>query len=235
MAPIHNAARCANVAQLRRLLKSGVAPDVIESEAHRRTPLHLLCRSRSACRDGRAACFKLLREAGANLEATDALRMTPLHQAAANGNPELLSLLIQSGVNVDTRGGGHVNFLFYGTALHSAAHFLGRNRRATECVELLLKAGAAVNARSQGGTPFDIALDRGHRRAYPLFLRADAVLPECYYTDPYILRVERSGGFKKYAQNHLAAMTKLFAANGRRLPPEVVRQIMKYWLHAGYY
>jgi len=161
--------------------------------------------------------------------------MTPLHEAAANGRPDLLSLLIQSGVNVDTRGGIYVNVTMYGkTALHLAAQFVGRNRRATECVELLLKAGAAVNARSQDGTPFDIALDRGHRRAYPLFLRADAVLPECYYTDPYILRVH-GPGFEKYAQNHLARMTKLFADNGRGLPPEVVRQIMKFWLHLGYY
>jgi len=53
--------------------------------------------------------------------------------------------------------------------------------------------------------------------------------------DPYLKRVLDAGSFQKYAQNHLAAITKLFAANGRRLPPEVVRHIMKYWLHAGYY
>ena len=62
---------------------------------------------------------------------------------------------------------------------------------------------------------------------WPLLLRAGAEIPHgpsvagagVYH--PYITRVRNAGGFKKYAQNHLAAMTKLFAANGRRLPPEV--------------
>ena len=74
---------------------------------------------------------------------------------------------------------------------------------------------------------------------WPLFLRAGAEIPvpnNMSNTDPYILRVQSAGGFKKYAQNHLAAMTKLFADNnGCGLPPEVVRQIMKFWLHLGYY
>ena len=174
----------------------------------------------------RAACLKLLIDAGANLEATDALSKTPLHEAAANGYPELLSLLIQNGVNVN------VTKYNLKTALHFAA--FGRRGRATECVELLLKAGAAVNARSYDGSPFDIALDHGHRRAYPLFLRAGAEFQNSYHNS-YTLRVQGAGGFKKYAQNHLARMTKLFAANGRRVPPEVVRQIMKFWLHLGYY
>ena len=72
---------------------------------------------------------------------------------------------------------------------------------------------------------------------WPLLLRAGAEIPGYYspMPNPYILRVQSAGGFKKYAQNHLARMTKLFVANGRRLPPEVVRQIMKFWLHLGYY
>ena len=71
----------------------------------------------------------------------------------------------------------------------------------------------------------------------PLFLRAGAEIPGYYspMPNPYLLRVQSAGGFGKYAQQHLAAMTKLFAANGRRVPPEVVRHIMKYWLHLGYY
>ena len=68
---------------------------------------------------------------------------------------------------------------------------------------------------------------------WPVFLRAGAEIPNS--SRPYIVRVRNAGGFKKYAQNHLARMTKLFVANGRRLPPEVVRQIMKFWLHLGYY
>ena len=176
----------------------------------------------------RAACFTILREAGANLEATSSLRLTPLHEAAKNGYPELLSLLIQNGVNVN------VTKYNLKTALHFAA--FGRRGRATECVELLLKAGAALNARDNGGsTPFDTALHIGHRRTWPLFLRAGAeISPGCHFTW-YLVRIQRAGGYRKYAQNHLAAMTKLFAANGRRLPPEVVRHIMKFWLHLGYY
>ena len=139
-----------------------------------------------------------------------------------------MSLLVEAGVNVNAANSDGY------TPLHWAAR--GGLRR-TECVELLLKAGAAVNVRTEGGvfyTPFDIALDHGHRRAYPLFLRAGAEFQNSYHNS-YTLRVQRAGGFKKYAQNHLARMTKLFADNGRRVPPEVVRHIVKFWLHAGYY
>ena len=138
-----------------------------------------------------------------------------------------MSLLLQAGVDLNV-----VNSSNY-TPLHWAAR--GDFRRATECVELLLKADAAVNVVSRHeGTPFDVAITQGHRRAYPLFLRAGAEFRSSY-RNPYIWRVQGSGGYRKYAQNHLARMTKLFVANGRRLPPEVVRQIMKFWLHLGYY
>ena len=139
MGPIHIAASDANVAELRRVLESGVAPDTIgEIAAYRRTPLHLLCLSRSACMNGdRAACFKLLREAGANLEATDYLRNTPLHAAAANGFPELLSLLIQSGVCVDVADVDGC------TPLHWAS-----TNGHVSCVDALLAAGASVHAKS---------------------------------------------------------------------------------------
>ena len=176
----------------------------------------------------RAACFKLLREAGANLEATSSLRLTPLHEAAVNGRPDLLSLLIQSGVNVNA------TCIKGKTALHFAAHSYGGGR--VDCADLLVKAGAAVNVRSvDGWTPLDFAINRRTYRMWPVFLRAGAEFNKNHGPVCYFVRVRNAGGFKKYAQNHLAAMTKLFAANGRRLPPEVVRQIMKYWLHLGYY
>ena len=228
---IHDAARCADVPALQIFLAEGDSPDVLSDNPdwrNQRTPLHELFMHNGNDESDRMACFELLREAGANLEARVGRHpqgSTVVHYAIRN--PKILSLLIEAGVNVNVANSGGY------TPLHWAAR--GDFRRATECVELLLKAGAAVNVVSRHeGTPFDVAITQGHRRAYPLFLRAGAEFRSSY-RNPYIWRVQGAGGFKKYAQNHLARMTKLFAANGRRVPPEVVRQIMKFWLHAGYY
>ena len=177
----------------------------------------------------RAACFKLLREAGANLEATSSLRLTPLHEAAVNGRPDLLSLLIQSGVTVNA------TCIKGKTALHFAAHSYGGGR--VDCADLLVKAGAAVNVRSvDGWTPLDFAINRGHRRMWPLLLRAGAEVPGYYspMPNPYILRVEGAGGFKKYAQAHLARVTKIFEST-LGLDARPARLVAEFWLHAGYY
>ena len=177
----------------------------------------------------RAACFKLLREAGANLEATNSIRMTPLHEVAANGRPELLSLLIQSGVNVNvTMESGK-------SALHFAVQSSAIYSRKIACCELLLKAGAAVNVKAYGWqTPLDIALTCHLRRMWPLFLRAGAEMPNhTVFTYPYIVRVRNAGGFKKYEQAHLARLTAILETP--LLPPELVRKILEFWLHAGYY
>ena len=199
MAPIHAAARRADVAYFRRLLAAGVYPDALDAldgGQHGLTPLMNLCEWTDRESD-RVACFKLLREAGANLEALSSpTANTVLHYAAISGCVGIMSLVIEAGVNVNV-----------------------------------------VN--NDGLTPLAMAFSRRHRRMWPLLLRAGAEIPGYYIwnssPDPYFIRVHRAGGFKKYAQQHLAAMTKLFAANGRRLPPEVVRQIMKFWLHLGCY
>ncbi len=235
---IHDAARCADVPALHAFLAEGESPDVLSDNPDwrdQRTPLHELCMYNDNDESDRMACFKLLREAGANLEARVGRHpqgSTVIHYAIRN--PRILSLLIEAGVNVNV-----ANKSGY-TPLHWAAR--GDFGSSTDCLELLLKAGAAVNVRasevlsstSGGGTPFDVALKNGNPRMWALFLRAGAEIPPGH-NHPYLVRVRNAGGFKKYAQNHLAAMTKLFAANGRRVPPEVVRHIMKYWLHLGYY
>ena len=68
---------------------------------------------------------------------------------------------------------------------------------------------------------------------WPLLLRAGAEIPT-NETDPYPVRVRNAGGFKKYAQAHLARITAILAPTPR-LPPEMVRKIVGFWLHAGYY
>ena len=128
------------------------------------------------------------------------------------------------------------------TPLHMVAHL--RNARAIDCCELLLKAGAAVNLKThEYSTPLDVALMRGNRRIVPVFLRAGA---EFRYSNlnAYTLRVRDAGGltryeqphlgFEKYAQNHLARITAILAPTPL-LPPELVRKILEFWLHAGYY
>ena len=74
--PIHNAARRGDAVRLKQVLEQGVHPDSrVAPEGP--TPLHVLCSGRDEVGD-RAACFKLLEEAGANLDATDPGGRTPV-------------------------------------------------------------------------------------------------------------------------------------------------------------
>ena len=232
--PIISAARGADVETLRRLLAEGVSPDEI-TWGFGRTPLHWLCNpdtfnpvisvSPSEVSDF-VTCFKLLREAGANLEAVDGWGYTPLQCAAYSEFPELLSLLVQARVNLDARSNVGT------TALHRAARV--SDKRAEDCVDVLLAGGASVNARdSSGETPLDVALSHHCRRVWPLLLRAGAEIPT-NNTHPYIVRVRNAGGFKKYADAHLARVALILAPTPL-LPPELVRNVVSFWLHAGYY
>ena len=227
MAPIHDAAYNIDVEALRRLLAEGVSPHPTDFMGS--TPLHCLCRSTWSawCAADRLVCLRLLLDAGANLEAVDCNGHTPLHWCATEvRNVEIVSSLVEAGVNVDAR-----DFTSW-TPLHLAAR--GSYGRPTDCVEVLLAAGADLHVRSQSGsTPFLIALSVGHRRAWPLFLRAGAEVPQ-HPSDPYMRRVVSAGGFQRYAQNHLARIASILAPTPL-LPPELVRKVLEFWLHAGYY
>ena len=184
-------------------------------------------------RTRRVACFKLLRDAGANLGATDAIDYTPLHFAASRADVEIVSLLIQAGVNVNVTSRDGF------TPLHEAARNLFGSAvgSAADCVDLLIKAGAAVNVKASGWTPLALALNGGHRRMLPLFLRAGAEIPGYYspMPNPYILRVQSAGGFEKFLQAHLARVTKIFEST-LGLDARPARLVAEFWLlHAGYY
>ena len=157
------------------------------------------------------------------MEAPDSVGYRPLHCAVCGGSVVLLSLLIQSGVEVDATCNSGA------TALHIATR-----RNAVDCVEVLLAAGAALDVRSDSGrTPLDLALDQNIRRVWPLLLRAGAEIPT-NNTHPYIVRVRNAGGFKKYAQAHLARVTKTVESK-LGLPARPVRLVVEFWHHAGYY
>ena len=224
MAAIHKAALGGKAEKLRRLLESGESPDTVYNEHAfyvTKTPLHCLCQRNNG--GDRAACFELLRDAGANLEASDSEGYRPLHFAARSKSVELVSLLVQARVNVDATGNGGV------TALHLA----GR-RGAADCVEVLLAAGASLDARlsPSGMRPFDMAIHRPYHRMWPLFLRAGAEIPTDN-TKPYLVRVRNAGGFQRYAQAHVARIAAILETP--LLPPELVRKVLAFHLHAGYY
>ena len=223
MAAIHKAALGGKAEKLRRLLESGESPDTVYNQHAfyvTKTPLHCLCQRNNG--GDRAACFELLRDAGANLEAADSEGYRPLHFAARSKSVELVSLLVQARVNVDATGNGGI------TALHLAAR-----RGAGDCIEVLLAAGADIDARTSAGRrPFDMAITRPYHRMWPLFLRAGAEIPTDN-TKPYLVRVRNAGGFQRYAQAHVARIASILATP--LLPPELVRKVLEFWLHAGYY
>ena len=124
---------------------------------------------------------------------------------------------------------------------------------------ILIKAGADVNAR--GGHAYqhgNIRIPAGHTpleafvtsdlypfaKIYRILLSASATLPDPYLlqraeprTRLYMQRVRDEGGFANLARLHLNKLTETFVPKfaGRGLPPEIVRHVVSFWLHAGYY
>ena len=228
--PTHEAARNADVETLRRLLLEGESPDRRNNSSSLWTPLHALCAGihddDMDDTEDRVACLRLLVDARANPDATCRTGHTALHWAAQAAVTAIVSLLLVAGANVNA-----ANWNGW-TALHFAVR--GHRVESNDCVEVLLAAGASVNARGNSGTrPLDIAIYEDYRRAWPLLLRAGAEIPTDE-TDPYIVRVRNAGGFKKYEQAHITRITAILAQTPR-LPPEMARKIVEFWLHAGYY
>ena len=99
-----------------------------------------------------------------------------------------------------------------------------------------------------GDTPLDIAIQWNARAAVAILLRAgagrtpfinehvlDKVLPHQATAALHVRKVIDGGGFKKYEQDHLATLTKTFEPKFTMLPKELVRHVVSFWLHAGYY
>ena len=105
-----------------------------------RTPLHLA----GSSSQNSAEVTERLIAAGADKEALDIDRNTPLHVATLQNNCACVAQLLKLGANVGaTTYGGF-------TPLHTAAQSC---KSATDIVEHLLQAGADIEARSVGGSP----------------------------------------------------------------------------------
>ena len=91
---------------------------------------------------------------------------------------------------------------------------------------------------------------RTNNGVYPILLRAGADLP-AQTNSPYLQKVIDAGGWANYERLHLDRLTAMLTPKPtpndgrrrsrrrlsplRRLPPEVLRKIVAYAFHAGYY
>ena len=114
-----------------------------------------------------------------------------------------------------------------------------------------LAAGVSPNIIEISSPSTELISERQRmRRVYPLLLAAGATLPT-EASDPYLLRVMQAGSFANYARRHLDTLTNMLTpksapAHGprrsrrrlsplRRVPPEVLRRIVAFAFHVGYY
>jgi len=153
------------------------------------TPLY------QAVQHGHFECSTYLVATGADIEARTRSGASPLYIAADRGNLELVKMLLEAGADFDVRTdvdmtpflvaafNGRLEVLQYllscdkvnleqcgpsgGTALYMAAQ-----EGHMEAAECLLKHGALVDARSEGGlTPSLIATMQGHAKLVALLLQ----------------------------------------------------------------
>ena len=132
-------------------------------------------------------------------------------------------MLLKAGADI------HATTVGQNTPLHLAATFSH-----ADVVAALIKAGAAVNARGFRRTPLDWAIYLSRRRLVPILLRAGAT-PPAQTTNAYIQKVIAAGGFGRYQRNQLNALAATFAPHFAHLPPEIVRLVVEYAFHVGYY
>ncbi|XP_066996921.2 transient receptor potential channel pyrexia-like [Anabrus simplex] len=166
--PLHVAAAMGFAASVKVLLEYGA--DVrVQFGPGKITALHL------AAEDGNAECARLLLDAGAHINALNSRLQTPLHIAALAQSVETLELLLQRGADVnaeDTDGRTPLHsaivkvchscecvrlLLDAGAAVNKADSFgymplhIAALNEFSNCVFLLLRYGADVAARTNGG------------------------------------------------------------------------------------
>ena len=123
-----------------------------------------------------------------------------------------------------------------------------------DAVRLLIRAGAALDAvDDEGKTPLEFAYTApygyNNHRTYPfiMLLRAGAPLPDLEHIGnshpglPYLRKVRAAGSFANYERLHIDKFTLMLTPRRgpssplRRLPTEIIRRIVVFAFHAGFY
>ncbi|XP_055620115.1 protein phosphatase 1 regulatory subunit 16A isoform X2 [Toxorhynchites rutilus septentrionalis] len=170
-----------DIAEVAKLLQKGVTPDATNMDGL--TALH------QCCIDDNAEMLNLLLDFGANVNAQDSERWTPLHAAATCGHLNLVKILIARGANLlSVNADGNMPYdicddeeaLDYIEAEMSkrgvTQELIDETRAATETQmlkdlqDIAAQGGDLEVPDSQGATPLHIASANGYTRAVEFLL-----------------------------------------------------------------
>ena len=138
-----------DIRKVRLLIEAGA--DITSPNERGNTPLHVALRLKWN------ECARMLLESGVDIHAEDEEQRTWLHIAADSANAEMLEYLLENGLKDKVNARDCVG----ATPLHKAC----RRSKSSECVRLLLEAGADIHAKLQGDgehpgkTPLHVAVD----------------------------------------------------------------------------
>jgi hypothetical protein len=157
---LHSAAEGDNPEALKSLLKyPGVNVDVRDSED--RTPLMI------AAKNGNALNVQALMEAGADLNSMNKMGWTALNYAIRLGNRDAVKLILdQEGISLD-----HQTLTTKKTPLMAALDQAKYNPRQYEIAEDLIKAGASLGDKIEGGTVLHYFIEKQDKKAIEFLLK----------------------------------------------------------------
>lgn len=149
-ADLNSAANKGDVAKMSECLAAGANINNTHGFINHATPLMLAIMGGKKNRDA----IQLLLDREADLSPTDSEGMTALLYAMYVGNAEAVQMLVDKGAKVNTKN------------KHGMTPLLGaftsfRGDEAAKVAESLIKAGADVNVRYDGVTPFIVAVSMG--------------------------------------------------------------------------
>ena len=230
---LHQAVLLGDVERVRRLLAAGHDPNDSSGNIERATPLFYAC---GFCGVGLsdgdyAGCVAELIRAGAEVNVVfegKSNDFTPLHYIHGRrlDAPGIAKVYVDAGANVRLSWPSVIGDL--------APHY------SPSSVPSWVPSWAAAWAQP---------MLKASRRAAPILLRAGAPLDghtiNCWsgnhtpplgtFHDPYLQKVHDTGGFKAYEKQHLQDMTAIYEPKFPQLPKEVVRHLMTFCFHLGFY
>lgn len=146
--PIHRAIEANDIAKVKSLLaKKPRLVNRVDNQRTGHTPLHLAASTR------RIEIAELLLAKGAAVNLKGLGGKTALHPAATLGHEAMIRVLLRNGADINAAGRSS------GTPLHCAARSRSADR--TNAAQILLDAGADINAVSRGFTPLHLAAQQG--------------------------------------------------------------------------